>query len=78
MCVLGVMLGGTPHLVVGFKVKEGGGDAPPNELENGEFRGEQSVGAVERVGVVKGGGKAPLPPYSYILSVTRAFARADC
>ena len=53
MCVLGVMLGGTPDLVAGLKAKEGRGQGPPNELQNSDLWGERGVRAFEGGGAVE-------------------------
>ena len=54
MRVLGVMLGRTPHLVVGVKVQERGGTLRRMSSRMVSFWGESGVGAVERGGAVKG------------------------
>ena len=53
--------GVSPQFVVGMKAMQGLGEAPPNELEDGEFGGELSVGGEEGGCDVEGGSQAALP-----------------
>ena len=50
-----VMLRSDPQLRMGAETEESGGEAAPQKLQDGEFRGEARVGAQQGRGAVHGG-----------------------